>query len=520
MKVLELFGGIGACTKALKRLNIPIDVVDYVEIDKYAVASYNAINGTNFEPQDITEWNKDIEADLIMHGSPCQDFSIAGRQAGADEGTETRSSLMWETVRIIERIKPKYVIWENVKNVLSKKHRHNFDKYIDQLDKLGYNSYYQVLNAKDYGIPQNRERVFTISIRKDVDENSFMFPEKEELKLRLKDMLESNVDEKYYISKALNLKLTSNYIQYSNSGKMQNSQAERAYYQDDECMCSVPHCNTNGDKTQIVEKDKQEIVLEGAYARNFGSKGKLQDTENVCDTLQAAMGTGGGNVPIIRMGGLYGQTTRWGLYDDKGLAPTLVAAMGEGGGYIPMIPTEKPKVITHNIQQTVKVRMYPVDVECLKSALRAAKLNVDLNNKQIAEMLNIPQTQVEHYFRRDSSFAIPSPEIWLKLKEVLKIESNYFDESIMTFEEKEGVYEKANRVYDEEGLAPTLTQQEEKILIKNANKKGYDEAVEGDSINLSYPTSTTRRGRVGHQISQTIQCDDMIGVVENERAKN
>ena len=91
----------------------------------------------------------------------------------------------------------------------------------------------------------------------------------------------------------------------------------------------------------------------------------------------------------------------------------------------------------------------------------------------------------------------------------------------MTFEEKEGVYEKANRVYDEEGLAPTLTQQqEEKILIKNANKKGYDEAVEGDSINLSYPSSTTRRGRVGHQISQTIQCDDLIGVVANERVKN
>lgn len=85
MKVLELFGGIGACTQAFKRTNIPFEIVDYVEIDKYAVQSYNAINGTNFEPQDITKWDKDIEVDFIMHGSPCQDFSIAGKNAGGDE---------------------------------------------------------------------------------------------------------------------------------------------------------------------------------------------------------------------------------------------------------------------------------------------------------------------------------------------------------------------------------------------------------------------------------------------------
>lgn len=108
---------------------------------------------------------------------------------------------MWETVRIITQLKPKYIIWENVKNVLSKKHRHNFDKYINKLDQLGYNSYYKILNAKDYGnIPQNRERVFTISIRKDIDKGSFTFPDKQELKVKLKDLLEENVDEKYYLS--------------------------------------------------------------------------------------------------------------------------------------------------------------------------------------------------------------------------------------------------------------------------------------------------------------------------------
>ena len=198
LKVIELFGGIGACTQALKRLGVNYEVVDYVEKDKYAVKSYNAINGTDYEPQNITQWNKDIEVDLIMHGSPCQDFSIAGKNEGGDEGSETRSSLMYETLRIVDKLTPKYVIWENVKNLLSKKHKHNFYKYLERMEEMGYKNYYQVLNAKDYGIPQNRERVFTISI-KDC-EKPFIFPPKQELKLRLKDMLEDEVDEKYFLS--------------------------------------------------------------------------------------------------------------------------------------------------------------------------------------------------------------------------------------------------------------------------------------------------------------------------------
>ena len=251
MKVLELFGGIGACSKALERLGIEYEIADYVEIDKYAVKSFNAMHGTNFEPQDICTWDKDIEVDLIMHGSPCQDFSLAGKQAGGDKDSGTRSSLMYETIRIVEKLKPKYVIWENVKNLLSKKHRHNFDAYLETMEQLGYVNYYQVLNAKDYGIPQNRERVFTVSILNGdsynfpqgeqcnnkinrkyglygqitrwgvYDENglaptitasmgmggghipmidNFEFPPKQELKLKLKDMLEDEVEEKYYLS--------------------------------------------------------------------------------------------------------------------------------------------------------------------------------------------------------------------------------------------------------------------------------------------------------------------------------
>lgn len=212
LKVLELFGGIGACSKALERLGIEYEIADYVEIDKYAVKSFNAMNGTNFEPQDIMSWNKDIIVDLIMHGSPCQDFSIAGKQVGGDKDSGTRSSLMYETIRIVEKLKPKYVIWENVKNLLSKKHRHNFDNYLSEMEQLGYANYYQVLNAKDYGIPQNRERVFVISIRKDI-EREFEFPPKQKLELSIENMIEYKVNSKFYLDD----KWFNNNINYQNN---------------------------------------------------------------------------------------------------------------------------------------------------------------------------------------------------------------------------------------------------------------------------------------------------------------
>lgn len=204
LKVLELFAGIGACSKALTNLNIDHIIVDAVEIDKYAIRSFNAIHGTNFEPQDIKEWDKDVDVDLIMHGSPCQDFSLAGHQAGGDKGSGTRSSLMYETLRIVEKLKPEIVIWENVRNLLSKNHYHNFEAYLNRMSELGYESVSRIMNAKDYGIPQNRERVFTISIRvrgfvpKHVKQ--FLLPYPQYLDKHLKDFLEKEVDEKYYLS--------------------------------------------------------------------------------------------------------------------------------------------------------------------------------------------------------------------------------------------------------------------------------------------------------------------------------
>ena len=196
--VVEFFCGIGAQRKALERAGIDFTVVDAVDINKYSLTSYNAINETNFEPQDITKWDKNIHIDMIFHSSPCQDFSVAGKGEGGDEGSGTRSSLMHETKRIVVKAYPKYVIWENVKGALSKKNRHNFEQYISDMNNLGYTTYYQVLNSKDYGTPQSRERIFAVSIRKDID-TGYEFPKPMPLTRVLQDVLDENVDEKYYV---------------------------------------------------------------------------------------------------------------------------------------------------------------------------------------------------------------------------------------------------------------------------------------------------------------------------------
>lgn len=166
VKILELFGGIGSPRCALRNLGIPTKAIDYVEIDEKAVKSYNAMfaNELEYKTQSVVGWN--LRPDILIHGSPCQDFSIAGHQKGADEGSETRSSLMWETIHIIQQMgvwKPRYVIWENVKNVLSKYMIHNFNRYLSEMSKMGYTNSFEVLNTMDFGLPQNRNRVFTIS---------------------------------------------------------------------------------------------------------------------------------------------------------------------------------------------------------------------------------------------------------------------------------------------------------------------------------------------------------------------
>ena len=209
LKYLSLFSGIGAFESALTNLGVNYEVVNYCEIDKYASKSYSAIHGVPETKNlwDITKVNvfnlpKPNEIDLVTYGFPCQDISLAGKQKGLfnDNGSLTRSGLFFEALKVIEYCKPKVAIAENVRNLTSKKFATQFETVLKSLEDAGYNNYWKVLNAKDYGIPQNRERVFIVSIRKDVDRELFEFPKPYSLEKRLKDFLEPHVDEKYYLS--------------------------------------------------------------------------------------------------------------------------------------------------------------------------------------------------------------------------------------------------------------------------------------------------------------------------------
>lgn len=205
LTVNELFAGIGAFRKALIRLGIPHEVVGISEIDKYAIKSYNAIYGETRNYGDISKVEKLDYADLWTYGFPCQDISLAGQLKGIVKG-ETRSGLLYEVQRLLAQASsndtlPKYLIMENVKNLVGKKFRPDFEGWLEWLDELGYNNYWQVLNAVDYGIPQNRERVFCVSIRKDID-TGYTFPLPIESDTVLMDKLEpvENIDDKYFLS--------------------------------------------------------------------------------------------------------------------------------------------------------------------------------------------------------------------------------------------------------------------------------------------------------------------------------
>ena len=261
LRMLSLFSGIGAFEKALTNIGVDYELVGFSEIDKYAIKSYCAIHGVDesLNLGDITKINIEKlpnDVDLIIGGSPCQDFSISGYKAGGDEGSNTRSSLMWNQVAIVEHCKPKYVIWENVKGVLQKSQIHNFKKYLNKMEDIGYINYWKILNAKDFGVAQDRERIFVVSIRKDIDK-IFEFPKEYNYKVTLKEVLDEKVDDRFYLKKILNPRKTKKYIQYDNSGKGYNSQACRLYYLDGQ-MCTLPKCN-GGDKTQVLLDEENMI---------------------------------------------------------------------------------------------------------------------------------------------------------------------------------------------------------------------------------------------------------------------
>lgn len=203
---LSLFSGIGAFEKAMKNLNIPFNLVGFSELDEYAVKSYCAIHGCsetlNFGDITKIDERKLPGVDFITYGFPCQDFSHAGKKQGLfnDDGTKTRSGLFFDALRIIEHTKPKVAIAENVKNLTGSKFKEEFKIVLDSLEEVGYNNYWKVLKAADFGVPQSRERVFIVSIREDFDTGVFEFPEPYPLTKTLQDLLENIVSDEYDVN--------------------------------------------------------------------------------------------------------------------------------------------------------------------------------------------------------------------------------------------------------------------------------------------------------------------------------
>lgn len=426
--------------------------MNFCEFDKYATSSYCAIHNEDGSKNlgDITKVDETkLEPfNMICGGSPCQDFSVAGKQKGSvwtckDCGHEynpltvhwserdkcpccgsnniekTRSSLLVEYLRVIRANKPNFGMYENVKNIVGKQFKDTFKMFTDELDEYGYNVYWKVLNAKDYGIPQNRERVYLIFIKKELDNGKFTYPEPFDNGMRLKDILEENVDEKFYISE----------------DKVQKF-------------------------IQTLHIDKSD---EGANAPKF-----------VGNVNRPDFGTGYAG----------------GVWDTNNISPTLTTM--QGGGRQPHIMQGIDK--SYNNTKQIEI------ANCL-----TAREDRGISNRKSegTAVLEVGRTDNHQKGGVYSTDGISPTLLATSYKQPVQIKVDNIGNINPSGKGMNG------NVFDENGLAPTLTTNKgegNKIAIRQATKKGYIECELGGVADLSYPESKTRRGRVQEngQICPTI----------------
>ena len=206
LKVLELFCGAGSFSIQMNKLGIKHEIVGFSDILDTALRLFCKIHDRNIDDNlgDIRNVNGiGMDVDLVVFGSKCQDFTRAGKGKGGTKGSGTGSSLMWEAVRIIDECKPKWIIWENVSDAVNKTHMPNFIDYMNELDKMGYNTYWEVLNAHELGSAQKRKRLFAVSVKKDIDNGEFKFKYDKIEPKKLKDYLEHNVGEEYRVEQKI-----------------------------------------------------------------------------------------------------------------------------------------------------------------------------------------------------------------------------------------------------------------------------------------------------------------------------
>lgn len=427
------------------------ELVNFCEFDKYATKSYCAIHDV-YESKNLGDITKVDETELddfnmICGGSPCQDFSVAGKQkgsvwtckecgheynplivhwnerdkcpnCGSENIDKTRSSLLVEYLRVVRANKPNFGIYENVKNIVGKQFKDTtFKLFTDELEEYGYNVYWKVLNAKNYGIPQNRERVYLLFIKKDLDNGKFKFPEPFDNGLRLKDLLEDEVDDKFYISDEKVERFITNL----------NDKNSLLY-----------------DPCQVKREGKSREYSE--YAPTLTSR-DYKDPRLVNENVVRQVGN------ISDCNGAWDNPQVGRVYDVSGCSPTLNTC--SGGGH-------EPKVITG--------------------------IDRSYNNPKFIETANCITSREDRGISNRKSEGTA----------VLKIGNINPSGNGMN-----------GSVYSEEGLSPTLTTNKgegNKVAIKQATKQGYIECEVGGVADLSYPDSKTRRGRVqdNGNISPTI----------------
>ena len=281
IRVFEAFAGYGSQSMALRRLGIDFEVVGISEIDKYAIQAYMAVHGDTPNYGDISkiDWSSVPDFDFLTYSFPCTDISTAGQQKGLAEGSGTRSSLLWECRKAIEAKRPKYLLMENVKNLVSKKFTPYLKEWLRFLEGQGYSNYTKVLNAKDFGVPQNRERVFMVSI---LGEVSFHFPKPFTLEKRLKDVLEKYVDESFYLSE----KVVNTFLARNEKNKAKGNGFKFEPTTGDVIASTIGTHSNDRDCNNYV------YVVGNTNPSGHGMNGNVFDSNGLCPTLTTNKGEG------------------------------------------------------------------------------------------------------------------------------------------------------------------------------------------------------------------------------------
>ncbi len=484
MKIIELFAGLGTQTQALFNLGIKHEVTAISEIDKYAIKSYEALHGAVNNLGDITTIEELPQAEMWTYSFPCTDISVAGKLAGLEKGSGTRSGLLWEVERLLIRAKekdtlPKYLLLENVKNLVGKRFKGDFDSWLSFLEELGYSNYWQVLNAKNYGIPQNRERVFVVSIWG--EHTPYKFPEKRELKLRLKDMIDDEVEERFYLKEStIRSILASTYN--SRRASIRNPEGNAAClrardYREPQCVAVG---NLEGGKWDKVYNMSKRV---------FSPEG-LSPTVHCC---------GGGNTELKivairgrKEDGQNGKNVQRLEENKQGICNSLTTVQKDN------MLIEKGNFVSRKYKEFIDKKGYIPEMFGV------------YNTREIKDIAPTLTTQC-------ASASGSSAVLKMETKDITLLAPDNWSHKA-----GDGVVTRKRR---ETEICPALQAssgqtQQSYLKIKSATKQGYQLASEGDYVNITYPNSNTKRGRVGKDVAQTITTGDGSAVVtENVRIR-